>query len=200
MSYAQHGEDIDIENLVKKYQIEPLVIDIGAGDGLLFSNSRLFIEKYKFRGILFEPSPEPFKLLEEFYNGTDIECINIGISDLEYNYVIKHNPRGNQDHWTLNSIEIGISDKKSIRISKFLKERNINKVGIMSIDTEGSDTKILKELIEFSDVRPDIIIIEAYPITVIEEQKQILIDYDLARCNGDLNNIFIHKRFNYDGN
>ena len=35
-----------------------MVVDIGAGDGEMFSNSRLLIVKAQFNGVLFEPSED----------------------------------------------------------------------------------------------------------------------------------------------
>jgi hypothetical protein len=61
---ARDEQDIIIkflDGLTK--QAKPILVDIGASDGVAFSNSRNLIQNYGWSGILFEPDPEKASLL-----------------------------------------------------------------------------------------------------------------------------------------
>jgi FkbM family methyltransferase len=65
MSYSQFDEEQHILAAVRDMPTGR-VLDIGAGDGVTFSNSRALIER-GWGGLLVEPSPEPFQALYKLY-------------------------------------------------------------------------------------------------------------------------------------
>ena len=76
-SYAQHGEDLLVEQLLG--QIESF-IDIGANDGVLFSNTFKFAKKGA-RGLCVEPSRKSFRKLKlNHLFHRKVSCIHSAVS------------------------------------------------------------------------------------------------------------------------
>ena len=78
-SYAQHGEDILIELLlpdgVRSF------IDIGANDGVLFSNTYKFA-KQGAKGICIEPAPNSFRKIKlNHLLHPKVRCLHTAVSD-----------------------------------------------------------------------------------------------------------------------
>lgn len=75
MSYSQGGEEAVILEAVKGIEVGNL-IDIGAGDGKTFSNSRALLEK-GWHGLLIEPDFEVFaKLFELYRENPNVKLVN----------------------------------------------------------------------------------------------------------------------------
>lgn len=68
-SYSQYGEDIKIAELLREVKVGRL-LDIGAWDPKIFSNSRALIEA-GWEAILIEPSPVPLRALVAAYQGNE---------------------------------------------------------------------------------------------------------------------------------
>ena len=88
-SYSQHGEDKSTELLlpdaVKSF------IDIGANDGVLFSNTFKFA-KNGAQGLCVEPSPSAYKKLQlnHLFNKR-VSCINSAISNTNGKLLLQEN-------------------------------------------------------------------------------------------------------------
>jgi FkbM family methyltransferase len=82
MSYSQGDEEIVICRLLEK---EPLrrFLDIGAHDGVTFSNTRALSDK-GWSGVLVEPSSRPFVGLMEHYNKRNGTLVNVAIVPNNY--------------------------------------------------------------------------------------------------------------------
>lgn len=81
--YSQNQEDTLIFNhwLNRYGDSKGTLIDIGANDGVILSNSLLFIEE-GWSAYLFEPSRETFTRLAEFHKSNkNVNCYNCGLSD-----------------------------------------------------------------------------------------------------------------------
>ena len=74
--YSQYGQDQVVFELLGKPKTG-VFIDIGANDGLTFSNSFLFEEK-GWQGICIEPHPTIFS---ELQNTRKCHCVNACIAD-----------------------------------------------------------------------------------------------------------------------
>ena len=78
--YSQYGQDAFLYNKIFAYKAgNGIFIDVGAYDGITFSNTYLF-EKLGWTGICIEPDPSSFEVLKKTRN-----CIleNCAISDVE---------------------------------------------------------------------------------------------------------------------
>ena len=171
--YSQHGEDLFIES----YMLSTTpgnFLDIGANDGITYSNSRLFIEKYGFKAVLVEPTSACIAKLEELYsNNPNIEiypyAIDIAESDniiyignLEPNTInqVATMSETEKTYWETNrSVVYNKETIKTKTVSNMLSEIKLDTFDIISIDTEGNDNLILDELIKLGH-RPEFIIFE----------------------------------------
>ena len=75
--YSQYQQDKIIDILLKS-KSSGYFIDIGAHDGISFSNSYFFEIYRNYDGICFEPNPDVFQKLRQ---NRRCECINAAISD-----------------------------------------------------------------------------------------------------------------------
>jgi len=81
--YSQNQEDTLILNhwLNHYGNAKGTLLDVGANDGVILSNSLLFIEQ-GWSGYLLEPSKTTFSKLQKLHNGREnVSCYNCGLSD-----------------------------------------------------------------------------------------------------------------------
>src|SRR5690348_4118199 len=101
--YSQHKEDEWIENYLthSKLLMHKFIVDIGAGDGIFLSNSRMLIDKYSFDALLVEPSDYQYFMLADLYRlhapqNSVILCEQAAVAGEKYKYKIEKN-----GHWTI---------------------------------------------------------------------------------------------------
>lgn len=159
-------------------------LDIGANDGVTWSNSLTFELNYNWNGICVEPHPTPYlKLIKE----RKCECLNCAVSDKngEFDFVFieggaemlsglldKFDPRH------LNRIDSEIknnNDKKIVNkiecktITQILNDVGVKKVDYLSIDTEGSEIEIING-IDFNRIDISLISMEVnYELSPVTE-------------------------------
>lgn len=176
MGYSQHKEDEIIYNeLVKlNFNHTGTILDIGANDGIKYSNSRMFIENLGWSAVLVEPTSECFDSLILLYSNFDnIELFKVAIAEEEGQTEIflgSLNGEGINQVSTLNgdekkywesvrSVVYQSENVDTIRIETLLSRAKIKNYDIISIDTEGKDFEILKQIIE-NNLEPLFIIFE----------------------------------------
>ena len=64
MYYSQCQEDIFLNENIFKNKKNGVYIELGALDGVLYSNTKFYEDSINWKGILIEPHPEKFKLLQ----------------------------------------------------------------------------------------------------------------------------------------
>jgi len=151
-----------------------LFLDIGAHDGLSFSNTWFFEKKLGWQGICFEPLPHLYKLLCE---NRDCICIDACVSAVCDTVPFLHIDGcdemlsglcGTYDQRALNAVmndianlggELKILQLPSVRIDTILKRYGITHIDFLSLDTEGSELEILKTF-DFSQITIDVITVE----------------------------------------
>ena len=161
--YSQFNQD-EIINTLLENRKNGVFIDIGAYDGIMFSNSCFFEKSNNWTGICFEPNPIIFKKLAEARNCT---LINGGVSVKNDTLTYKRFS-GNQELEMLSGFSDFFSDEQLLRIEKelseeknssteiieiqtyslndLLKVKQTNKIDYCSIDTEGGEFNILKTI------------------------------------------------------
>jgi FkbM family methyltransferase len=172
--YSQYEQDKIIMEAYFKNKTDGFFVEIGADDGVRFSNCKSFEDK-GWKGIAFEPRKEAFQKLKQ--NRT-CECLNLCLSDEERivdfldikgyglglsGLIEKYDPR----HLSRIGYEIQHPDNQGKEIVKVktkmlcdvLEERNITHIDFLSIDTEGSELNILST-IDFDKIKIDVITIE----------------------------------------
>jgi FkbM family methyltransferase len=155
-SFSQHGQDRFILENFFANRCDGVFIDVGAYDGITFSNTLLF-ERRGWSGICIEPVPLVFEKLRA---ARSVLCLNCAVSDsdgvapfidvdmpnfgkmysgLKADYDPRH-AHLVQTHATASrTIEV-----PAHRLDGILDEHKIRKVDYLSLDTEGSELKILK--------------------------------------------------------
>ena len=181
--YSQQDEDkYIIQYLLKEKINDGTYLEIGACDGLIYSNTKTLEDYFGFQGILIEPQPNYFKKLQ-VNRGEQNELYNCAVSnsDLDEVEFIGNNPEGgimekiNTDllKYNWNSYKV-----KNRKMKNILKNSKFNYIDFMVIDVEGAELSLLKT-IDFS-FPIFCIIIEAHSNQ--QEKNKIFGDY--LRSNG----------------
>ena len=162
--YSQNGEDGVIEFIVKKIpSIPKFVVDIGANDGVIGSNSRMLIEKYSFGGFLIEPFQPAFLKLKELYsNNQDVLLSDkaVGASNSEAGLI--------NWHGHFEKMEMPIEDVNIVLFEEDLPKE----IGFLSIDIDGGDNDVLK-VIDWNRFSPYFVIAEIDSSSHVNLQEQI---------------------------
>lgn len=151
--YSQYGQDELLNQLLNKKN--GFFIDIGAHDGISFSNSYLFETELEWNGICIEPLPNVFKKLQK-----NRKCIleNCAISDIEgildfvaiegYHEMLSGFNREEiaQTSILLNSGSYEIIKVNTFRLDTILNKHNIKYADFCSIDTETTEINVLKSI------------------------------------------------------
>ena len=162
-----------IINFLKSRKIETykVLIDVGAHKGETVEN---FLKNFKIKNIYsFEASNKTYKKLEvnigkfrNKYKQTNIEIFNNGIGAFNEKKIFNEMPDSNSSTFNLidqnssyfkrknkilsffikENFLIKESTVSQIKLSSFIKERNIKDIDILKIDTEGYEFEVLKGL------------------------------------------------------
>jgi len=172
--YSQFKQDEIIYNLFFKNKTDGFYLEIGADDGVRFSNCK-FYEELGWNGIAVEPRLEKYEKLVENRNCI---CENVALSNIEettdflsikgYGQALsgltnKYHPK----HVKRIERELKNKDNKgkeiiqvcTVKLPTILEKYNITKIDFLSIDTEGSELSILEPL-DFEKYDIDVITIE----------------------------------------
>ena len=176
MYYSQCQEDTFLNQNIFKNKQNGVYVELGALDGILYSNTKFFEDSLNWKGILIEPHPEKFKLLQK--NRPNNYLFNNLVSchkePLEFRYFVdqhaavsgventlsKHHFNTyfeSNDSWTKSLLQNKIFiEPKSL--TEIVKSTNLTHIDLLSLDVEGHEYEVLKSW-DFS-VPIDIILIE----------------------------------------
>ena len=189
MYYSQCQEDVFLNENIFKNKKNGVFIELGALDGILYSNTKFFEDSLNWKGILIEPHPEKFKLLqlnrpnnflfnnlvschEESLTFRYFEDVHAAVSGVEntlpqvlLDVYFNRNP-----HLSQNKILI-----KPISLTEIVKSTNLTHIDLLSLDVEGHEYEVLKSW-DFS-IPIDVILIETLGVEPEKEElcRQILI-------------------------
>ena len=205
---SQWGTMHGLFNWLNDKQLEPIntIVDIGAANGVLNSNSWELVNYNHWNALLVEPNPEAFYYMMGLYDNTGVNghiffenaavAEKTGTTDL---YLPE-----NKDDDQLASLSVKhpkVIKVNTISPSDLLEKYKtfIKNIGILSIDTEGYDYNVLKEWMK-TENRPQIIITESWPhLAYVNLEKMSLLKtqgYNKVLHFGE-NEIFVQKEF-YD--
>ena len=195
-SYAQHGEDKLVEQLLPNGVHS--FIDIGANDGVLFSNTYKFA-KNGAQGLCVEPSPSAYKKLQlnHLFNKR-VSCINSAISNTNGKLLLQEDGYESTLSRVVNkSTQTSITIPCYTMLDILSKFPNFRKVDIVSIDVEGHEYEVLEGM-PIADFYTKLLIIESDK-SQIEELKQLKFfkHYNPIISNG-INTCFIHNEENLE--
>ena len=169
---SQAGEGAVLKTLVGDFVCEDWVIDVGANNGVSFSNSLAFVRR-GWHSILIEPAPAVFrKLAANHAHLKNVICLQVaccenpGEADL---YIGSDGEEGflstlctSNNEWfdkarTPQSVKV-----KTNTLTNILTNQKVpGRPGILLVDCEGMDYEALLGL-DFSRFRPTIIVTEEY--------------------------------------
>jgi len=140
---SQLGQDDKCLDFLKGKR-EGYFVDIGAFDGLDLSNTKKLEYEYGWKGICVEPIKKMYEICKD--NRPNSICINKCIYD--ENTSVNFNIVGKDDYNMLSGISNnGTEIIDAITFTKLLDENNAPKImDFLSLDTEGSELKILQSL------------------------------------------------------
>lgn len=170
---SQYGQDQEIEKILKGKK-NGFFVDIGAHNGVAFSNTYFFEKYLGWDGVCFEPHPRVYK---DLVSNRKCKCVNKGVSDLNSSmdfceitgyaemlsgfvnhYNVQHAKRVEREIASHGGSK-EIKKIEIVNLMDFLKENSINHIDYLSIDTEGGEEKILYS-IDFSKVSIDVLSVE----------------------------------------
>tara|TARA_B100000902_G_scaffold382519_1_gene420265 strand:+ start:140 stop:862 length:723 start_codon:yes stop_codon:yes gene_type:complete len=165
-SFAQHGEDLLVEQLIPKVQS---FIDIGANDGVLFSNTYKFA-KSGARGLCLEPSPSTFfKLRLNHLFHPKIKCVRAAVSNrpgslpfIEDGYeAVLSRVTGTEHEESKEQSDLPATiEVPALTLGQILsKHESFQETDLLSIDVEGHERQILEGMNDTS-LRARVIILE----------------------------------------
>lgn len=188
MYYSQSQEDIFLNENIFKNKRNGTYIELGALDGVLYSNTKFFEDMLGWKGILIEPHPYAFSLLEK--NRPNNYLFNNLVScykePLEFKYfththfiavsgVCNTLPQYHLNKWFNNYENAPVSQDtillNPISLTEIVKKTDLSHINLLSLDVEGHEYEVLKSW-DFS-VPIDVILIEMLgENTEIEIEKE----------------------------
>jgi FkbM family methyltransferase len=212
VSFAQQGEDLALGHLlVSVLGIEhPTYLDVGAHHPI-FSNNTYFFYERGGRGVLVEPNPALYDVLEQVRPRDVLVKAGIGVSaqtEADF-YVIGGSADQQLNTFSREQAEALVTRSSGrYRIERVLKLPllDINELmrkhwngppNLVSLDTEGFDLPILRSL-DFKRMRPDAICVETIEIggrRVLAEIMQLMAANGYEPRGGSfVNTIFLDRR------
>jgi len=144
--FDSNGERILIKRYADFVKKPLLVFDVGANVGEWAQD--VLDESPDSQIFAFELVAPVWQILNDRFNGnTRVECINIGLSDLSRDMKITYFPKSNTGSsleplpWKTES---ELLPARVIQGDEFCEDRNIDRIDLLKIDTEGHDLLVLK--------------------------------------------------------
>lgn len=151
--YGQDGLDKYIhQNFLPKPFIDGTFLELGAIDGIRFSNTKFFEDNMGFnKGILIEPDPISFQRLVK--NRPNCQCFNVAIHSSQKEVVFLQSP-SNAVGCVENIASIDFKNKAhqnsrkvtllATTLASILKQSKLQYIDFFSLDVEGSEFESLK--------------------------------------------------------
>lgn len=198
--YAQYGEENFLLDFFSNSN-DGFLVDIGAADGVRYSNSRTLIE-IGWSGLLVEPNTNSFKKLKLLYDGNKKVILeNVGCSDESIDsadfYVDKNDEFEQLSTFSdaqvdkckkIFNCEFEKNEVRVVKTSDLFKKHSITKIDFLSIDTEAFDTKVING-IDLNECDIKLICIEHNS----DEITKKLSDFGYLICHQTVGNIFFSK-------
>lgn len=172
--YSQYHQDEYIYELFFKNKYNGIFVDIGAHDGITYSNTFFFEKHLGWSGICVEPIPELFERLRTnrkcvcvqgciFDKSETAPFLKLGgrlemLSGIIENYDPLHRKIIQEE---LDSCEIRseVIQVQCYKLTDLLLDNHLHRVDFLSIDTEGGELGILQS-IDFERIDIDVIQVE----------------------------------------
>jgi len=198
-SFAQHGEDLIVEKMLNKVES---FIDIGANDGVLFSNTYKFA-KTGARGLCLEPSPSTFvKLRLNHLFHPKIKCVRAAVSNKPgslpfiedgYEAVLSRVAQAEHEESNEQSGSPATIEVPALTLDQILsKYESFKKIDLLSIDVEGHERQILEGMND-SSLHARVIILESDKCEVDEILSLPALKLYVPRYSNGVNLILVNN-------
>lgn len=188
-----------------------VILDIGAHDGKSYSNSYPLLKR-GWKGFLVEPNPVNCELINKNCKGLNYTLVDVAVTpekqgfvDLYFDSVTIENFRASikkpdEDEWAKANLSSKSVRVKALTIEQLVNQYNIPlDLGVLSIDIEGIDTKVIQTL---GTLRPYLILIEIDFSSFIEAKSKINYLLELGYLNVfriGCNEGFINTNYDFFG-
>ncbi len=212
MFASQHGEDVFLNHNIFRNKRKGIYIELGALDGVLYSNTKFFEDYLNWTGILIEPHPEKFELLQKnrpnnFLFNNLVSCHK---QPLKYKYFVDHHAAvsGVEDTLSKHHLETFFENNdnkllqqttsliKPITLTDIVKTSKLTHIDLLSLDVEGHEYEVLKSW-DFS-IPIDVILIEMLGVQPEKDElcRKILLknNYKLL-TKYKINEVFVTETF-----
>lgn len=155
--FSQCGEDQIIHNLFFRNYFNGIFLEMGALDGLLYSNTKFFEDNLSWTGVLIEPNPVQFELLEN--NRPFCKNFNALVSDSteDLNFKYFHNAYAavsgvnetlpdlhNEVYFDkFNEFQQSTIKIKPRSLTSIIEESGFKHIDFFSLDLEGHEFNVL---------------------------------------------------------
>jgi FkbM family methyltransferase len=172
--HSQYGQDQMIDRELFGGRRGGVFVDIGAHDGLSFSNSVYFERARGWTGLCIEPIPDVFAELQKNRSAVCVRaCVGrsrgtraflrvTGYAEMLSGLADAYDPR-HLDRIRAEVLGSGGTmatiDVTCERLDALLREHDIPSVDLLSIDVEGAELEVL-ESVDLRKVRPSVVCIE----------------------------------------
>ncbi|MCL5095947.1 MAG: FkbM family methyltransferase, partial [Candidatus Omnitrophica bacterium] len=174
--YAQLEQDRFIEEFFQSHPPRYRVfVEVGAFDGVHYSNVRRLHEVYGWTGVCIEPVKKNFRKLVQSYRHTSIKCVRAAVTQAEGQVEMNvssypHLPSWGSDVASLSDEgvkrwkdEFGAQWTRervpAKRLTTILDEQGIRRFDLLSLDAEGHDLEVLQTS-DFNRFSPQLIVVE----------------------------------------
>lgn len=193
MFYSQCQEDVYLNQYIFNNKKNGIYIELGALDGILYSNTKFFEDSLNWTGILIEPHPNKFEMLQKnrpnnFLFNSLVSCHS---EPLEFRYFVNHHaavsgventlPKEHFENYfenvrtrTLPQNKIYIKPQS---LTEIVKSTQLTHIDLLSLDVEGHEYEVLKSW-DFS-IPIDVILIEMLGVQPDKEElcRNILLEH-----------------------
>lgn len=197
--YAQLGQDRVIERFFADFPpATRTFVEVGAFDGVHYSNVRRLTEAHGWSGYSLEPVGKNYRKLCAAYAGKPVRCLKVAASDHEGEAEINVASYPHLPEWGCDVASLSAAEKDRwknyspvwtrervplVTLSSLLEREGCRGVDLLSVDAEGHDLAVLAGL-DFDRWAPRMIVVEYG--TQREEILAFLVarNYTLLEDNG----------------
>lgn len=171
-TYAQIGQDLLALDFFRFYPARQKVfLDVGAFDGIGFSNTRLFFEM-GWGGVCVEPAWKNYEKLEKLYKDTNVISVRAAASDREGEQALNVATIPWAEEWgsDVSSLTDDVLERwpnyawekevvPVMTINQILEKNNVSRVDFASIDVEGREMAVLRGF-DLQKYQPILLVVE----------------------------------------
>jgi FkbM family methyltransferase len=174
MFFSQFGEDkFLIDNFLCKEGIPKFYIELGALDGVKYSNTKTLQDEYGWSGILIEPIPSAFEKLvlnrpgnvlvnslvgteggqEEFryFSNPDLQCVSaVKSTQRQFHQRQWMDESTAENDWLACQISTDLQtvNLPTRSLASIIQQSGISAFGLLSLDVEGHELEVLGSVLE----------------------------------------------------